>query len=313
MTPQETTTDAGAARVGGQESPEEPDDAPETPVSGWIHLHEDEDDLRRVPKVLEALLDEHSPGTLFWVPASEWHCVVHGPADPDPEWLFRAGNPLFADDVWNYDEGGFGRLLYVEPTGRSKPIEEVDELQWELIFDWEENYESGRLGRFVLRRAEDLYEDDELAVEYQVTAVHSPRDVHGPKGTPMRDLHEALTGNNILAENVQMPDITTYEELHKIRDLEQAAVDALRASGEAPYAEWSRNHFPGCDVYGAEFPALAARHLIGTTPEWTREAYDYLASRYVAATGHGLHPDDDITAPARAEEPRETPKARSDR
>jgi len=52
----------------------------------------------------------------------------------------------------------------------------------------------------------------------------------------------------------------------------------------------------GSCQYGWEIAALAARDLIGTTPEWTQEAYDFLTRPWFTAFGRPVHPDDKTPA-----------------
>lgn len=81
-----------------------------------------------------------------------------------------------------------------------------------------------------------------------------------------------------------------YEAGNPVAD-ESAAAGALDRYG-ADGSWWEQCH--SC-AYGAEITALAARDLIGTTPGWTREAYDRLTRPWRAAFGP-VHPDDTAAA-----------------
>lgn len=225
----------------------------------WIWLSEDNDDLDDLPS--EALLAEHGPGTGFWLTWDD-HLAVHQSGDIGPESLLNAG--LLPDDVWNYEDGEFGLLLRVEPVGE---VGDVD---------------SG----------------ESTTVEYRVVAVHSPRDIYGPKGSPLRDALETLEGHAGLRVIAKMPPLTTHDELDQIRAFEKAAKDAVIAAGEDKWGfeDSVCTLLPGSCQHGEGYVALVARRLIDTTPEWTQDAYDYLSRRFVAATGRRLHPDDNPAA-----------------
>jgi hypothetical protein len=64
-----------------------------------------------------------------------------------------------------------------------------------------------------------------------------------------------------------------------------AAEAALKAVGADGF------YWTGC-VYGWELLALAARDLIGTTSEWTQEAYDALTEPWRLVMRTPVHPDD---------------------
>ncbi len=223
---------------------------------GWIWLSEDNEDLEDLP--VDELLAEHSPGTVFRLTLDD-HLAVDAVDDLDPESLLTRG--FFPDEPWQYEAGEFEVLLLVE---------QVDSV------------------------GDPRSDDEGEAVDYRVVAVHTPRDIYGPKGTALRDAIEVLEGAAGARVIKRMPAITTNEELERIRSFEQAAKDAVIAAGLDRWgfkdSVWTL--LPGSCQHGAEYVAIVARELIGTTPEWTQDAYDYLSRRFVAATGRSLHPDD---------------------
>ncbi|MBO0849543.1 MAG: hypothetical protein J2P20_08780 [Pseudonocardia sp.] len=74
-------------------------------------------------------------------------------------------------------------------------------------------------------------------------------------------------------------------------DIEEATDAAGSALARVNADSHLWHELGGC-VYGAEMLALAARDLIGTTTEWTQEAYDLLTSAYRSTIPTPLHPDD---------------------
>jgi hypothetical protein len=68
----------------------------------------------------------------------------------------------------------------------------------------------------------------------------------------------------------------------------EAARDALTAAGADGWWWWNRAFG---DTYGEEMLALAARDLLGTTPQWDQAAYDMLTGPWRAAFGP-IHPKD---------------------
>ncbi len=222
---------------------------------GWIWLHEDNEDLEGLP--VEELLAEHRPGTVFSLTLDN-HLAVEAVEDLDPESLLNSG--FFPDQPWHYEGNEFGVLLLVE---------QVDGLGYPRS-------------------------DEGEVVDYRVVAVHTPRDVYGPTGTPLRDAIDLLEGEAGARVIQRMPAVTRADELERIRSFEQAAKDAVIAAGLDRWgfkgSVWTL--LPGSCRHGSEYVAIVARELIGTTPDWTQEAYDYLSRRFVAATGRGLHPDD---------------------
>jgi hypothetical protein len=74
-----------------------------------------------------------------------------------------------------------------------------------------------------------------------------------------------------------------------VEDHITAANDALCARGYDGF--WWSQGGVSC-AYGWELLALAARDLIGSTPEWTQEAYDALTTPWRTAFPTPLHPED---------------------
>lgn len=68
----------------------------------------------------------------------------------------------------------------------------------------------------------------------------------------------------------------------------EAAQEALYQRGADGW--WWGNTIGCC--WGNEILALAARDLIGTTPEWTQQAYDVLTRPWRTALSLPLHPED---------------------
>ncbi|WP_457180985.1 hypothetical protein [Mycobacteroides abscessus] len=202
---------------------------------------------------VKVLLAEHSPGTVFWLTWDD-HLEVSKSVDRNPESL--SATTIFPDSVWNLEDSD--SLLLVETTGKL-----------------------GGTGQ-------------SRTVEYRVVAAHSPHDIYGPKGTPLRDLLETLEGKGRMKIIDKMPPVTSNEEWERTKAFEKAAKQAVIAADEDKWgfkdSIWTA--LPGSCQHGQEYVALIARHLIGTTPEWTQEAYDCLTHRFRVATGRGVHPDD---------------------
>lgn len=147
--------------------------------------------------------------------------------------------------------------------------------------------------------------DDEGA-DYIIRAIHDPRDVYAPAGTPLRNALALLEGDRGIALSHKINECrsafleaagTEPEDIvdHKRRSDDDrittyrggidAAKQALKAAGR-------NGHFPGSCCHGDDYIAIAARDLIDTVPGWTWEAYERVAHPYARATGQKLHPED---------------------
>lgn len=217
-------------------------------------------------------------GRTFWITPEQAEEHIDRSTDSDPTSLMLdAGHRgMFNDDIWNYEEDGNGFLAWVQFTGGIK-------------------YGSSDTA------ADDEDDEQEVRLEYRVIAAHLPCDIYGPKGTPMRDLYDTLVNSPRLSCLHEAMNENWSEELvQQLNDDTAAAIEALKASGHPFWAQhevtWWGQPFPpgGVDnTLGTEYIALHARHLIGTTPSWTPDAYNRCSAAYLAATGRPLHPDDD--------------------
>jgi hypothetical protein len=144
---------------------------------------------------------------------------------------------------------------------------------------------------------EDDCELFECETGWTVAAVEPLDCVLGPQAVHLRaaiTLAEGvLTGEDnpaaahryIEALNAQYPDGVTRIG-QPAADGAKDALDAIAADGWL----WAEAGF-SC-AYGQEMLALAARDLIGTTPEWTWQAYGLLTAPWREAFGQPVHPDD---------------------
>ncbi|RJL20188.1 hypothetical protein [Bailinhaonella thermotolerans] len=114
-------------------------------------------------------------------------------------------------------------------------------------------------------------------------------------GPQARQVRAAIAaGQALLLDDGDGPTATAYHQGIEAQDTEtvgrheRAAKDAL-----GPHADTLWMDELGGDVYAPVLVALAARHLIGTTPAWTQEAYDYLTRPWRSVPDlPPLHPSD---------------------
>jgi hypothetical protein len=111
--------------------------------------------------------------------------------------------------------------------------------------------------------------------------------VLGPQATRIREVvalaEDTLTGDaDPRAEAYCEAVNTRYDDVEPYTEFAEAALAAVGANGF---------YWTGCE-YGWEVLALAARDLIGTTSEWTQEAYDALTEPWRLVMRTPVHPDD---------------------
>lgn len=143
-------------------------------------------------------------------------------------------------------------------------------------------------------------EDDYLvtcAGGWRVVGMHPLDAVFGPQAGQIREVIAEAERELVLGTNQELIDAymavvnARYSQGRvgsSVEPLLEAAGDALDAVGADG---WSWARAANC-VYGEEVTALAARDLIGTTAEWTRDTYDALTLPWRTAFNRPPHPDD---------------------
>ncbi|MGH3377655.1 MAG: hypothetical protein ACRDS0_03835 [Pseudonocardiaceae bacterium] len=131
---------------------------------------------------------------------------------------------------------------------------------------------------------------------WTVTGVEVSVDpVLGPQATRIREVvalaEEALTGWTDTDPVSAAYCAAVNERYDDVQPHVEAAEAALKEIGADGF------YWTGC-AYGWELLALAARDLMGTTTEWTQEAYDALTEPWRLVMGLPVHPED--TAPVLA-------------
>jgi predicted kinase len=132
---------------------------------------------------------------------------------------------------------------------------------------------------------------------WKVTAVEPIDAVFGPQAQVIRaTIDQAETVLNFDQDEQASARFQLETEVNwtEIEDAEQAAEAALDAA-EVDSLGW--RDVVG-DVYGHSYLALAARDLIGTTPEWTAQAYATLTGPWREAFATPIHPGDQPRLPA---------------
>ena len=218
-------------------------------------------------------------GRLVWITPRQAadHIDRSNNSDPTSLMLDAGHREIFGDDIWNDDEDGNGFLLWMGFTGGLIYVsaDEADDEEDAVV---------------------------EVLLEYRVVAAYLPCDIYGPKGTPMRDLYDTLVNPPRHGDQGDRLNANWSEELvQQLSNDTAAAIEALKQSGHPFWAQheitwWGQPFPPGGvdDTFGTEYIALHARHLIGSTPRWTQEAYNRCGAAYVAAMGRPLHPDDEV-------------------
>lgn len=128
---------------------------------------------------------------------------------------------------------------------------------------------------------------------WTVEAIVPLQTIFGPQGefllAAIRTGIEHLDNDGEIGQ-AYSAEVDHLYDIYRLHDLRCAAEEAMWAAHADGYW-WSRNAF-GC-VWGQEMLALAARDLIGTTAEWTQDAYDILTRPWrTAFPATPLHPDD---------------------
>ncbi|WP_100475742.1 hypothetical protein [Mycobacteroides abscessus] len=214
-------------------------------------------------------------GRTLWITPEKAENHITSATNHDPASLMLGASHLgiFDESVWNNGPEDLGFLLWVQFTGGLK-------------YD----------------HAGEEFDD---RIQYRVVAAYLPCDIYGRQGTPMRDLYDALTGGKL---DEAMNANWSHELVDQLNADTAAAIGALKASGDPVWAQfevtwWGQPFPPGGvqNTFGTEYIALHARHLIGTTPTWTQEAYNRCSATYVAASGRPLHPEDQYETPMRRE------------
>jgi hypothetical protein len=134
---------------------------------------------------------------------------------------------------------------------------------------------------------------------WTVTSFVPLNEAFGPEGARLVDLvrraeRELINaaGDNAPADRYADAINAQYEN----RRLLEARVDAVRKALRLARVDDTFWFEVGACVYGNEVLALAGRDLIGTTPEWTWDAYDGLCEPWRTAFGEPVHPDDQARA-----------------
>ena len=187
------------------------------------------------------------------------------------------------------------RETYVTADPRTLPVAEITD-------SWENFYQAAteivRSNSLTLVRVEpvgDVEGPDEYdrtffaAGGWTITAVEPSVDpVLGPQAARVREVvaeaEAALTSFSDDPRNEQYMEIVNarYDDVQPHVEAAEAALKVIGADGF---------YWTGCE-YGQELLALAARDLIGTTPEWTQEAYDALTEPWRLVMRTPVHPDD---------------------
>jgi hypothetical protein len=118
--------------------------------------------------------------------------------------------------------------------------------------------------------------------------------VLGPQAARLREV-TALAEAALTSFSGDPRGETYMEAANACYDAVQPHVEAAEAALKAIGADGF--YWTGCE-YGNEVLALAARDLIGTTQEWTQEAYDALTEPWRLVMQLPAHPDDKAPVPA---------------
>lgn len=189
---------------------------------------------------------------------------------------------------------------YVSTDPRTLPVVEMTD-------GWEHFYQSateiiGSTG-LTLVRVEPVGEVDgpdkcdrtfHASGGWTVTGVEESVDaVLGPQAARVREVvalaEKTLTGLcGDPREEAYMEAVNSrYDDAQPHVEAAEAALKTIGAYGF---------YWTGCE-YGWELLALAARDLIGTTLEWTQEAYDALTEPWRLVMHLPVHPDDTAPVP----------------